>query len=118
MSVFGIVATAENGDVPEPLIYPVRVVAPVPPRLTAMVVAFQVPVAIVPSVVMLAWPTYPLSMSTLSAFTKILPAVPITSSVEPVLVKPAPAPAPDPAPENCVQVILLVPITPPWSEVQ
>jgi hypothetical protein len=36
MSELGIVADAVRGDVPLPLTYPVRVTAPVPPRLTGI----------------------------------------------------------------------------------
>ena len=42
----------------------VAVVAPVPPYAMAIVLAAQTPVEMVPSVVMLVWPTYPLDMLT------------------------------------------------------
>jgi hypothetical protein len=51
---FVLGATVETALVPLPTITPlaVKVVAPVPPLATVMVLAFQVPVAIVPKVVM------------------------------------------------------------------
>ena len=51
MSEKGTVADAVNADVPLPFKYPVNVVAPLPPFATAIVVPFQTPVAIVPTLV-------------------------------------------------------------------
>ena len=56
-------------------------------------------------------------MSTESAATVIRFAVPITSSVAPVLVIPAPAVI-EPAPENCAQGMAVVFSVPPVSAVR
>ena len=57
-----------------------------------------------------------LATCTLSALT-VMPAPAPTSSVLPVLVRPAPEVI-WPAPENCAQVTAVVPSVPPWSAVQ
>lgn len=52
----GTVDDAVNADVPLPLTYPVKVVAPVPPYGTVTVLPFQVPLVSVPTVVRLLEP--------------------------------------------------------------
>ena len=72
---------------------------PVPPYVGPISDPCQVPVPIVPRVVMDVCPTYAAEISTESVFTVILLAVPTTSYAFPFCIRPAPAVAAD-APEN------------------
>ena len=78
------------------------VVCPVPPYILPIAVPFQVPVAIVPNVVIVFCPTYEAEIWISFAFT-VIPEPAIAFIVLPVFVKPVPALI-WPAPENCENV--------------